>query len=481
MPRMCLQMNAVQPWQKWHWAGDEIHDTIVPAARRVPGGGRFDIDVREYLSVDQDAVVEREIHRFLAKQPDAVVRRFATRAPGNFDFRARCVREWLGEIVYARKGRAAKDWLFPAETLGHGRGDCEDLALLAAAYLHAAGISDYCVRVALGYLIEHTPGKKKPVKHDHAWTMYFDESGAWQIIEPLTLKPRHGKLKKAPRALATNGTEVEYVPYVVFNRSHLWRVRSPHAEDYDDLGEYLEERSAFWPRFDPTFATGVHNSIYDEALGRHLDSNNLQAIKDASLAADVNVLAYDPRDHFDFGYIDAGWEKAQGRLKVPDITAFAYAAHATADFYAHTLWGTPMVNTPVNGKIPIYDAARPRDFKDLNWDFSKWGGEPGSDVPEAGAEAKWQGQLISGQWWRWYTRYPSELKDPSELEKRRCLPDHDCLSCDSGTREGSHKLFTDMNDYTKWFNLRVDAATRHVEQLFLEWHGEHGDDALWKP
>ena len=34
---MCMQMTGLRPYQKWHWAGDEIvYDAVIPAARRIP-------------------------------------------------------------------------------------------------------------------------------------------------------------------------------------------------------------------------------------------------------------------------------------------------------------------------------------------------------------------------------------------------------------------------------------------------------------
>ena len=59
----------------------------------------------------------------------------------------------------------------------------------------------------------------------------------------------------------------------------------------------------------------------------------LRAIKRASLIADVNVLAYDPRDHFDFAYIAEGWSRVQQRLATGNLPDFAYALHAVADFH----------------------------------------------------------------------------------------------------------------------------------------------------
>ncbi|MFO0599720.1 MAG: transglutaminase-like domain-containing protein [Myxococcaceae bacterium] len=487
---MCFQPTAVRPWHKWRWSGDLIIPSVVPAARTVPGGGPFAIDIREYLSIEGDAVVRRFVQDRLKGASDAETRRFATSEKGHFDHRARRVREWVGELEHQSKGRAARDWLFPAETIENEGGDCEDLAFLIAALLEAVGISSACIRVALGYLVEHAPGREEE-RHDHAWVMYLDEGGVWQIFEPLALLP-----KKATRAhrKAVGGTQVEYVPWAVFNRQHLWRVRTPHGEnrpskrrkpssraskqraDESAFVDFLEART-FWKRFNPTFATGVHNGIYEHALGMHLDAHQLQLVRDASFWTDANVMTYDPRDHFDFAYIDAGWDRVEERLREPDLTEFARAAHAICDFYSHTLWAHPSVNAPQGGRLPLYDRAT-ADFAALTWNFSQWGDRPGCDHTLQHAEDTWQGQLISGQWWRWFTTYPDELERPAELTPRFCLPDHDALSVDSDHAHDTHRLFTNPAEYTRQFELRRDAAARHVEQAFVEWYDLHGDAAL---
>jgi hypothetical protein len=76
---MCFQTSRVRPWQKWRWAGDDIFSSVVPAARRVPGGGPFDIDIREYLSIEGDEVVHREMRGFLARHSDGTWRRCSSR------------------------------------------------------------------------------------------------------------------------------------------------------------------------------------------------------------------------------------------------------------------------------------------------------------------------------------------------------------------------------------------------------------------
>ncbi|MCL5096582.1 MAG: hypothetical protein M1608_03415, partial [Candidatus Omnitrophica bacterium] len=147
---MCLQTTQVRPYQKWHWAGDEIvHDTIIPASRYVPDTRpkkRFDIDIREYLSIAGNAVVRRELRNLIDGLPADGQNRFFIGAQGNFDFRADKITQHFGRLKYIPVGRGFDTWMFPDETLARGGGDCEDLAFLMAALLESAGISQFCIR-----------------------------------------------------------------------------------------------------------------------------------------------------------------------------------------------------------------------------------------------------------------------------------------------------------------------------------------------
>src|SRR5207302_1285057 len=77
---------------------------------------------------------------------------------------------------------------------------------------------------------------------------------------------------------------------------------------------------------------------------------------------DVNLATYDPRDHFDNGYIDEGWATVTSNLNKfratkTDWTSFGAAGHGIADFYAHSSYAhfTPLLN----GSIPPYDPRQP--------------------------------------------------------------------------------------------------------------------------
>ena len=268
---MCFQTSLVKSWNDWNWNGDEIvHLPIVPASRPIPGSRtktRYKIDVREYLTTTNNAVVGERLGTIIKALPANDQALFRSHSRGSFDFRADTILESFSDLRYLSKAnvsaRCPDAWLYPDETLAQGGGDCEDLAFLLAALLMAAGISGYCVRVVLGSLHITLPDGKKQ-KHDHCWVMYQNEGAVWEILEPMTKvsgRSRSFRLGNARPPVQ----KLEYIPHYVFNIDHLWQI---HSRDFDrntKFEDYCQKRR-FWNKFDPSFAAGVHNSIYE--IGR---------------------------------------------------------------------------------------------------------------------------------------------------------------------------------------------------------------------
>jgi hypothetical protein len=454
----------VRPYQRWHWAGDEIvHDPVIPASRVVPGTDKkhYPIDIREYLSIEGNAVIRHKLRALVRGLKGTGKARFLSRQRGAFDFRARTVAAYVGGLSYIPAGRGFDHWLFPEETLANGGGDCEDLAFLLAALLEASGISAYCIRVALGSIIDHSdPANLR--RWDHAWVVYFNEGGVWEILEPLALVA-----PARAAAAATYVRDLEYVPHFVFNRHHLWRVRSPETAAARAFGEYVADRR-FWEGFDPSFAAAVHADIFDEALAG-MPRSQLMRVKAASTLVDVNVLGYDPRDHFDFAYLDEAWGRVGERLAGHDLSAFALAAHAIGDFYAHTFYAHFAERTDPTTLV-LYDPAHPLPKKKLVYDFAPFAPLPGCASSVAEAESTWKGRLISGQWWRWYTTFPQELERAADFSSRRCLPDHDTVAVDGPGRKPAHRLCTNDREYREQFDLRKKAAVEHIRVAYQRWH-----------
>lgn len=470
---MCLQSSAVRPYQQWRWAGDEIvHSPVIPAARR-PAGSRkrgYDIDIREYLSITNNTVVSHWLHAFVDTLPVSDQLRFLYRKSGSFDFRADAIIRSFAKLRYIRSKRSFDQWLFPDETLALGGGDCEDLAFLLAALLLASGISGDCIRLALGRIVDHGD-PESPREWSHAWVVYQRENSAWQILEPLA-KIHRPSGARAAGAGARRGSvalqDVEYLPHFVFNTNHLWRVRSRSLEAAEPFADYLDQRADdYWTGFDPSFAAGVHNDIYDAALVG-MSRDDLQAVKSASLGVDANVLMYDPRDHFDFAYVAEGWDRVKARLATGELHDFGLATHAIADFYAHSLYGWFMRNRLAAGKLPPYDPAHPLAPAELEYSFLQSEPRPGGADDATQFVNRWSGKLISGQWWRWYTTYPRDIR--ADAPQRRCLPDHDRLAVDSpNLGSGGNALFADAASYKQQFGLRRQAAIEHIAAEYKRW------------
>ncbi len=480
---MCMRMTQVRPHQCWNWGGDEIvHNPIIKAQRIIPGTdqGHYEIDIRQFISSTGNAVLGKAIKEIVKGLTDEEMYLFQSKTQGAFDFRKDKVLEYLSHFRYrpidnrfhpTQKERIFEPWLFPSETYALKQGDCEDLAFLVATLLEASGISSYCIRVALGVIIDHS-APKGGRRWDHAWVMYKDEGGAWEIIEPLAhcmdavVKKTRQKKEETPRDFletASKQSDIEYVPYYVFNRQHLWRVRSPFPIAGEDVQEYLKKRE-FWDQFNPSFAITVHNDILDEAL-KGMKVSWLNKVKRAGFWADVNVLNYDPRDHSDFAYIDESWELANERLSSGKLTDFGLAVHAIADFYAHSMYAE-FAPIREDGMIALYS----KDFDPsvIKYDFSSFH-VPGCKKRIEEAAKLWQGKIISGQWWRWYSTFPDELENAPGFWRHRCLPDHDKLAVDGlKPKHGDDHLYN-KQEYKRQFCLRQAAAKEHIRSVYKQW------------
>ena len=472
---MCLQPSGVRPWQKWHWAGDQVfRDTVVPARRVVPRTriSGYDIDIREFVSFEGNAVVRHLLDELLDRLPVADQARFTRRRIGDFDFRVERVCELFSRFSHVPDQHGFDTWYFPEETIVRDGGDCEDLAFLLAALLEAAGISRGCLRVALGNIVDHSGSGER---RGHAWVMYQDESGVWRLLEPMSLVGNVPRKRKPAAGKGRRRTtpDVEYVPLFVLNGDHLWTVRSAENPAPRTLDDWVRTR-ALLARQRPAFAASEHAHIFDEAL-EGMDPADLRQVKNVSLWLDVNTLAYDPRDHFDFAYVPEGWNRVASRLATKELVDFAKAVHSVGDFYAHTFWGYR--EAPPNGAaLPLWNQDSPPDTSAFSYDFTRFRELPGCAMgpveghPDpAAAAAAWKGKLISGQWWRWYSTYPGELKP--DLPARRCLPDHDDVAVD---KPSGKNALCDGPTYATQFALRKAAATRHIRQIYGSWQQGRG-------
>ncbi len=509
-----MQISSVRHWHSWNWSGDTIvHSPIIIASRTIPGRGqkRYPIDIREFLTTANNAVVGQRLAQIMQSLSPEEQALFRSHGRGSFDFRADTIVKFVGTLRYLRaanKGKRGPDfWLFPDETLEQGGGDCEDLAFLLAALLMAAGVTGYCIRVALGTL-KITPPRGRTEPHDHCWVMYQNESGVWEILEPMAaIATRSRKTKLASLAPAP---ATEYVPRYVFNADHLWLIDSRDTDPQRAFEDFCGRRS-FWKKFDPSFAASVHDTIFDAALQGLVPDSALSAMKRKSLWLDVNIFTYDPRDHFDDGFIDAGWDRVNANLSRfendnSDWGSLGAAGHAIADFYAHSSYahfaelqdptaatgqtviyrpGAGLVAQPSYTAVPADPSLPPFDLASgvFSRNTSLWQGTPDE------AAAQWARQLISGRYaqlhdpkatfFEGFTSIPTALAGAPGFKTRGALPHHDEIAVDGPSMGSRHRLYrkaavnlTDRQSFDNQFRWRKNAAIAHVRQAFQDhWRG----------
>ncbi|MDH7514592.1 MAG: transglutaminase domain-containing protein [Bacteroidota bacterium] len=492
---MCFTYSRVRTAGPWNWDGDEIiNPPVLEGARKVPGTkSTYAIDIRSFVLSLDNAVLAEAVRRMLDRLPVGKREFFRSTKPGSFDFRVQTVMEFMGrETRYIPSQRRSFDsWLFPDETLRKGGGDCEDRAFLLAALLRAAGVSGYAVRVVLGKLYAVETGADSGESRDHVWVMYRNEAGRWMCLEPLLLTEEAARkgdsLACLPRRPAI--PSYEYVPYYAFNDAHLWHIRS-NIRPPTPFSTIVEWRK-FWRHYDPVYAAGVHDHIFDRALPE-LPWTDRQFMKSVSLAMDAWAPGYDPCEHFDNGYIRESWQLAMSRLAFGTLTGLAQAAHAVADFYAHTSYAS-FANL-VDGRLPLFDGKTPAGWKatydrgdfDL-MDVSRFSVNEhyhrGIDREEAVRECR-KRRIISGRYAqpgdqaqsfleRTFVAIPYVLRKAHDFPARGLFPHHDEIAVDAppegNTIPPRHAVYRSVEDYRRQFTLRFDAAVRHVHALYEHW------------
>lgn len=509
---MCLHHPVIANLSQWNWDGDRIiFDSIVPSSR-LPigrkGGGQYDIDVREFLVTENNAIMKRTLKEDLvdfmkkrAVNPD----RFSQRTKGAFDFRAHIIAAFVSEAIHYKAKKGRDPWQFPDETLFLKSGDCEDIAFLLGSLLLAAGISPYNVRVVLGKV--HAKEGKKRSTFDHMWVMYKSESGRWLLLEPLHLNSETPASEHKPKIQEITDINaqrrLEYVPRFMFNADHLWIVG-----DNDGEASFNDMVTRAWRKLNPKFVGEVHQTILNQALHDVAPKYVLDALNRhfsrilwlSPVVDDVdNFLThgYDPRDHFDNGFIAEAWERVNERLagfkdNNDDLDNFAYAAHGIADFYSHTSY---MHFAKIeNGKAKLYDP-KPKDiFAEIptyqagsNFDLVKGPFSINKKVFKGtgnDAAGFWNGKIISGRYAQTgdsqssleaFTFIPKRLID-GNFKYRGGLPHHNEIAVDDSVFEKGHKLYRnivpppagDRTAFINQFNWRKQAAVAHIRQVFQE-------------
>ncbi len=494
---MCFTLSKVHSSGRWNWDGDEIINTpIITSARTLPGTKTsYDIDIREFLLIKDNAIVARALGEILDELPNDEKILFRSRRSGSFDFRVRVIIDNVSRRFHHKPGDRKYDaWLFPDETFANRGGDCEDRAFLLASLLLASGISGYVVRIALGKVYN----EETRTSFDHVWVMYRNEAGIWMRLEPLIYSPQATMKRSKIAAVATidRTKRYEYIPLFAFNDAHMWRFKS-NVEPSATLPDYLGKRK-FWKKYNPAFAMGIHLNLIDTAL---------QAMKegDRRYVSQLNIeldgpSGYSPLDHFDNAYIVEGWQLLQQRIKSKgNLNEFAYAVHSIADFYAHTSYAQ-FAKRPTTNKIALFDGSpqniisgpNPYDVEPFKLsDATRFSINPFfyKDGTNRNAAIKYctKMKIISGRyaqtkdpyqgWWEQMFYYiPYRLRTAPGFSSRGALPHHNEIAVDAPAKNGTipadHRLYTDSPTYQKQFNVRVDAARRHIVELYKQWSSE---------
>ena len=494
---MCLAVSNVRSAAQWNWDGDVVvHNPIIPAPRYVPGTKKkYSVDIREFLTSEKNAVMKQAIESIRESLPTSEKTLFFSHEKGSFDFRLRKVASFLLKKIKYKpdtRKRIVGLWMFPEETLAKGSGDCEDRALLLASMLISSGISSYMVRVALGKIYRQS----RKESFDHVWVMYKNESGLWMLIEPQLYSGRAQEhrtlLLKGERRIPAE--TIEYIPYFVFNGDHLWGIKNNVVKT--TFESYLEGRT-FWNRFNPEFAAGIHNNIFDSALNE-MAPEDLLYVKAISLAMEVNPAIYDPRDHFDNGYVPESWKIVDERLGKKTLDGLGYAAHTIADFYAHTSYAH-FAKKAADGELTLYDGQdvdglfeKPPDYGSEGFDLKD---EDRFSVNDAKCRMSreeaigfWnKKKIISGRFAqpsdphqsfleKTFVYIPYALRHAADFPPRTCLPHHDEIAVDRDLQRNKiperHKLYTSPAEYSKQFQLRQRAAISHIKMIYKGWKKE---------
>jgi hypothetical protein len=522
---MCLRESSVQDLSNWNWDGEIIvRSSTVPSCRPIIGNARrsYDIDVRQFIANEDNSTIKKilreDIESFIKANKHESLDLFKSRRLTSFDYRVQIIQDFVSEkIKYT--GRNSRDpWQFPEETFALKRGDCEDRAFLIASLIRASGVSPFNVRLVLGKVrIKRTHDE---MEFDHIWVMYKNEIGSWILIEPLNhhdLKGFSGEKIPGKDKVHFEGVSsplsIEYIPSFLFNDKHLWMFKSSVLKAGFQREIAIRRE---WNKFDPKFAGAVHKTIINTALAG-VDSitlNRLNRYYNRALKGlvgpiidDVDRGPYDPLDHFDNSLINEGWTQVERRLSlfkednVSNIDAFAYAAHAIADFYAHSSYvhfaKINQTNDPNGDYAELYDHKNPNfsvqpDYTnkygfDLNsgtFTFNKayWKEGQGEIAKE------WSGKIISGRYAQikdtWPdlisqiltegpTTIPAAILNLPNFHKAGGPPHHNEIAVDDKKMKGSHILYkggeaerNDVMNFKNQFLWRKNAAIRHIRNAF---------------
>lgn len=153
-----LQKNINSEADKWNnkWAKKRIEYVV---------DGVIKMDVRN-LIVTKSTIMEPALNSLVGKPSDEI-------AIG-------CLKKVKARVKYysdMNLHQTAEYWQYPEETWQTRTGDCEDGALLLASLMVMAGVPNYRVKVACGWV------KVKGKKEGHAYVIYLADDGEWYTLD----------------------------------------------------------------------------------------------------------------------------------------------------------------------------------------------------------------------------------------------------------------------------------------------------------
>lgn len=173
---------------------------------------RFGVDVKDFIT-HNDEVLLAVINKYNLKKP-------------TYDETAVAIQKFVVEnLAYKYDSEISsvpEFWQFPFESLYSKIGDCEDGAILIASLCINAGIPEWRVKVAAGYV---QPKPTAP-QGGHGYCIYLADDGEWRILDWCYYQDSHLPIKEKP--LAKNGGQNNSYKQIwfTFNGQYSWNQMS---------------------------------------------------------------------------------------------------------------------------------------------------------------------------------------------------------------------------------------------------------------
>lgn len=180
------------------------------------------------------------------------------------------------------------------------------------------------------------------------------------------------------------------------------------------------------------------------------------------------------------------------RIDEGTLSGLARAAHAAADFYAHTSYEY-FAKRDSSGKLVTYDPqnaanclADTPDYKSGDFALTNFSANVSKcdNAYQVKAAEYWNNEkILSGRFGqpgdqaqgfleKVFISIPYALRSAPGFAVRTCLPHHNEIAVDNENKPEDHKLYTDAGKFRDAFNLRREAAVAHIKMLYESWPGK---------